>query len=1134
MPELSDALRARWALATPSVSLPLAATVHDAALRDVARVRFVGHVDVSEEGVRFGPDTDYRVSLPEELHDAPAIAVEVHVKPPPPGTGGKTQTLATSGHPPFGLIVDAKASGWLPRASMRLRYATERGYKTGWVYVRATRPLPGDRFSTVIAAFTGSELVLLVEGEVVARRLLDDARLAPTRAYRTGAAARVGADVDGDQAFHGWIGGVQVYAGVPAPIVDALGDAAAKGIGALDSARLTAAVAAKELGKRVGVSVVTPSRVYQAYVGGAAGWTADLGGWVVTGPIGDYWRSGDNPTIYGDPVGGARRLWPGATQRNFEHGIVFYSAETGAHGLHGEVLQAFLSTPNALDVLGLPTSEPELWVNGSTITRFQRGAIVAPLFGTALAVYGGIGARYLVRADAERLGLPQSPEKDAADEAGKAIGRVQVFERGTIWWSAQTGARIVAGVALTAYRAAGAAASPVGLPVAEEHVVGLTGWSAVGFQRGVLVWRGGTAPTFVRDLEFVLDSMRQAKAIDDGWTDDDAEFYTFVTLSANGVDLIAGQRFPDGHAGSALAYNVVKTIPIRHDTVVSLSVSVNDWDAGSEDEWLANFRRNFDLADVVSVLANGGQRIYDDLPVNEHNSDLSDGAAILHRVALRQPSVPVNSAVLRQQGWWQFQNFTTSALTTAQYMAAFIDGDWSSTPPGDVEKAAAGGNCFGMSATAMLALNGLSVLREPIYPNAQTPTITDLVNVQQARQMGAPMRTWRAAQRGEASAATFGRVEAALRSGPAALLCMNDSATKVGHCVMAYRVERAGAATGPAPRAGMGTFLGRIWVADPNRPWRAGLPVDQTYVDFWDDRTFAMFDLASGVPVIPTDGAKKTLTYASPRNAGTADAYDLGMEMFPLAVVSTDQRYHMGVLYDWAEWMVYGAVTGDVAVAQLTVGGEGLMGRLPSGRPVVRGEGAGGVVWLPPTESGERVPFEIFAPRAPSVPIELELQGPGRAEVHVQGPRVTLGASGTAGARDVLHLAGLRTAAPTLRYTASGAGDVRLACTVRSDPSGRPPRRFEATLPTGAGTTASLAIDPATGGVLLAGGRAATVELSWSEGVGGTAVQRLAAIAVPGGDERVLVTATGPLADVVRLSADDTVLGRVKVPLRTV
>ncbi len=131
-------------------------------------------------------------------------------------------------------------------------------------------------------------------------------------------------------------------------------------------------------------------------------------------------------------------------------------------------------------------------VPGGTAQKYARGTVYYSASTGAHAVYGGILAKYLAIGGPGALGLPTSDEVDANKVPG---GRVNTFQRGNVYWSSATGAHGVYGAVLTRFLAAGGCAV-MGVPTADEtDTAGVSGGRVQTFPGGHVYW---SAPTGAR------------------------------------------------------------------------------------------------------------------------------------------------------------------------------------------------------------------------------------------------------------------------------------------------------------------------------------------------------------------------------------------------------------------------------------------------------------------------------------------------------------------------------------------------------------------------------------------------------------------------------------------------------------
>ena len=214
------------------------------------------------------------------------------------------------------------------------------------------------------------------------------------------------------------------------------------------------------------------------FQGGYVYWSPPTGPHEVHGQVlAAYGRLGYERGLLGYPTSDEVRLRSGALGL-FQGGYVYWSAPTGAHEVHGQVLAAYSRLGFENGFLGYPTSD-ELPLNGGALSRFQGGHVYwsAPtgaheVHGEVLAAYGRLGY--------ERgwLGYPTS---DEISLYGGALGR---FAGGSVYWSPATGGHALGGALLAAYTNSGAERGLLGYPTSDPYPVG-TG-TRVDFQHGSL------------------------------------------------------------------------------------------------------------------------------------------------------------------------------------------------------------------------------------------------------------------------------------------------------------------------------------------------------------------------------------------------------------------------------------------------------------------------------------------------------------------------------------------------------------------------------------------------------------------------------------------------------------------------
>lgn len=176
----------------------------------------------------------------------------------------------------------------------------------------------------------------------------------------------------------------------------------------------------------------------------------------------------------------------GGKATDFRFGRVFWSQQTGAHSVLGAIGAAYQAEGGPGGPLGLPTSGETATPDGKgRFTQFQNGVIYwSPATG-AHSIRGAVRAMWQDRG-AERgdLGYPMTDEVTNPNKPGV----VQGFQGGTVYWSDETGPKVVEGAILSAYREAGAENSALGYPATDEISLSTRGGAFNRFQGGFIYW----------------------------------------------------------------------------------------------------------------------------------------------------------------------------------------------------------------------------------------------------------------------------------------------------------------------------------------------------------------------------------------------------------------------------------------------------------------------------------------------------------------------------------------------------------------------------------------------------------------------------------------------------------------------
>ncbi|MBY3555113.1 hypothetical protein HGI15_17170 [Modestobacter lapidis] len=203
----------------------------------------------------------------------------------------------------------------------------------------------------------------------------------------------------------------------------------------------------------------------------------------VQGPIGEHWsRMAGAFGRLGYPAGDQIRLAGGALSR-FQGGFVYWSPATGAHAVHGPILDTYGVHMWEGGRLGYPTSSEIPLIRGGALNRFQGGSIYSSPTTGAHAVHGPILATYGVHMwEGGRLGYPTSSEIPLI--RGGALNR---FQGGSIYSSPTTGAHAVHGPILATYGAHTWEAGRLGYPTSSEIPL-IRGGALNRFQGGFIYW----------------------------------------------------------------------------------------------------------------------------------------------------------------------------------------------------------------------------------------------------------------------------------------------------------------------------------------------------------------------------------------------------------------------------------------------------------------------------------------------------------------------------------------------------------------------------------------------------------------------------------------------------------------------
>jgi len=198
-----------------------------------------------------------------------------------------------------------------------------------------------------------------------------------------------------------------------------------------------------------------------------------------------YLATGGPAGTLGWPTSDQISVKDGGLVQRFEKGLVYWTSGTGAQTVGGAVLGSYAAIGWENSALGFPTSGEIAIRDGGIVQRFQHGLVYWTAATGAHAVSGAFGQKYAnLGWENSSLGFPTS------GEIAINGGVLQFFTGGTQYWSPTTGAQIVKGALAGEWGRRGWENSHLGYPVTDEYPV--VGGMQQRFAGGVLTWNAAT------------------------------------------------------------------------------------------------------------------------------------------------------------------------------------------------------------------------------------------------------------------------------------------------------------------------------------------------------------------------------------------------------------------------------------------------------------------------------------------------------------------------------------------------------------------------------------------------------------------------------------------------------------------
>ncbi len=228
---------------------------------------------------------------------------------------------------------------------------------------------------------------------------------------------------------------------------------------------------------------------YQVFQHGTIYWSPSTGSQVVRGGIKDKWvRSGFENGNLGYPTSGELIASDGSVHQKFQNGVINWTAVTGGRSFTTPLFTTWNDHVGEKGYFGKATTDSICGLrNNGCYQIFQNGTLYWTTETGAQTVHGGIKEKWLrLGFENGALGYPTSGQLSAPG------GVRQTFEGGTIFWSSASGAVRFSSDLYTAWVAYGAESGYFGKPTTDS-ICGLRSNGCYQlFQTGTLYWTAET------------------------------------------------------------------------------------------------------------------------------------------------------------------------------------------------------------------------------------------------------------------------------------------------------------------------------------------------------------------------------------------------------------------------------------------------------------------------------------------------------------------------------------------------------------------------------------------------------------------------------------------------------------------
>jgi hypothetical protein len=507
----------------------------------------------------------------------------------------------------------------------------------------------------------------------------------------------------------------------------------------------------------------------------------------------------------------------------FQNGLLLHTGSGGIIELYDEILAHWLLLGAADGFLGLPRYSQISIVDGA-YAEFAGGRIYWSAATGAHEVHGAILDRVLGSrpVGASPWGFPTSDESDVEGHPG---ARVSFFQYGAVYWRADIGAVAISQDFLTHWMAGGGIGR-YGMPTSDVQKGGSRGLEWQPFTAAVL---GRTPQTGVFEQFQASITRVTAQNIDDGVeftplprSDTTAELFVKGWIWVDGVEMLHRES---PRATTAVDVNwVTAPFPLRPDTTVRVRIEAYDYDSVSRNDHLATLDRTWSYGDGFWGFADTFGPHLEEGPT-EWTPSNADQGDVKFSYAISLPG-GVDPQRTREQHFWRFQNTGRDHLPWTMYKETFVDIDGDDvnyfTDPFDswyydaeYEDVADGGNCFGYTVSAQRAFHGLGQIPQPLSlqtSDQRDDAVWRVINRGQGTQKAASVVLWKIGAKLSADYCdprqVWSRIKTSTDRGFPVILSFRKK--DAGHAVLVYHCDE------------QPDGIKRMYLADSNVPWSAG------------------------------------------------------------------------------------------------------------------------------------------------------------------------------------------------------------------------------------------------------------------------------------------------------------------------